>query len=60
LLAGASSLYPGVLQEMNYATPRQALLLCHSSSSATKLSISVRIRNGVAGPELMLTIISFL
>jgi ankyrin repeat protein len=63
LLAGASSLYPGVLQEMNYAARREALLLFHSSSSsssATKPSIFSRIRNGAGGPELMRTIVGFL
>ena len=33
LLAGASSLYPGVLQELNHAAHREALLLFHSSSA---------------------------
>ena len=60
LLAGASLLYPGVLQEMNYAARREALLLFHSSSSATGPSIFSRIRNGAGGPELMRTIVGFL
>ena len=62
LLAGASSLYPGVLQELNYAARREALLLFHFSSSShvTKPSIFSRIRNGVGGPELMRTIVCFL
>ena len=62
LLAGASSLYPGVLQELNYAARREALLLFHSSSSSpvTKPSIFSRIRNGAGGPELMRTIVCFL
>ncbi len=60
LLAGASSLYPGVLQELNYAARREALLLFHSSSSAVGPSIFTRIRNGAGGPELMRTIIGFL
>jgi hypothetical protein len=59
LLAGASSLYPGVLQEMNYAARREALLLFHSSS-AVGPSIFSRIRNGAGGPELMRTIVGFL
>ncbi len=59
LLAEASSLYPGVLQEMTYAARRQALLLFHSSA-ATKLSIFARIRNAAGGPELMRTIVNFL
>ena len=58
LLAGTSSLYPGVLLEMNYAARREALLLFHSS--ATKPSIFSRIRNGAGGPELMRTIVGFL
>ena len=58
LLAGASSLYPGVLQEMNYAARREALLLFHSC--VTRPSIYSRIRFSVGGPELMRTIISFL
>ena len=45
LLAGASSLYPGVLQEMNYAARRKGLLLFHSSS-ALGPNIFSRIRNG--------------
>jgi hypothetical protein len=62
LLAGASSLYPGVLQEMNYAARREALLLFHSSSSATttKRSIFSRIRDGAGGPELIRTVVAFL
>ncbi len=61
LLAGASSLYPGVLQEMNYAARREALLLFHSSSSsALGPSIFSRICNVAGGPELMRTIIGFL
>ncbi len=61
LLAGASSLHPGVLQEMNYAARREVLLLFHSSSSsAVGPSIFSRIRNGAGGPELMRTIVSFL
>jgi hypothetical protein len=64
LLAGASSLYPGVLQEMNYAARREALLLFHSSSSsaatAMRPSIFSCIRNGAGGPELMRTIVGFL
>ena len=64
LLAGASSLYPGVLQELNYAARREALLLFHSSSSlsssAVGPSIFSRIRNGAGGPELTRTIIGFL
>ena len=59
LLAGASSLHPGVLQEMNYAARREALLLFHSSS-AVGPSIFSRIRNGAGGPELMRTIVDFL
>ena len=59
LLAGASSLHPGVLQEMNYAARREALLLFHSSS-AVGSSIFSRIRNGAGGPELMRTIVGFL
>jgi len=58
LLAGASSLYPGVLQEMNYAARRGALLLFHSA--ATMPSIFYRIRNFAGGPELMRTIVGFL
>ena len=58
LLAGASSLYPGVLQEMNYAARREALLLFHSA--ATRPSIFYRIRYSTGGPELMRTIVSFL
>ena len=54
LLAGASSLYPGVLQELNYAARREALLLFHSSSSSVVgPSIFSRIRNGAGGSELM-------
>ena len=61
LLAGASSLYPGVLQEMNYAARREALLLFHSSSSsAVGPSIFSRIRNGAGGSKLMRMIVSFL
>ena len=70
LLAGASSLYPGVLQEMNYAARRKALLLFHSSTSSSSSSSSSsstmgpsifsRIRNGAGGPELMRTIVGFL
>ena len=60
LLAGASSLYPGVLQEMNYGARREALLLFHSSSSAMGRTIFSRIRNGAGGPELMRTIVCFL
>ena len=58
LLAGASSLYPGVLQEMNYAARREALLLFHSA--ATRPSIFYRIRYSAGGPELMRTIVGFL
>jgi hypothetical protein len=59
LLAGASSLLPGVLQELSYAARREALLLFHSSVTAP--SILYRIRYYSAGsPELMRTIISFL
>jgi hypothetical protein len=54
LLAGASSLHPGVLQEMNYAARREALLLFHFSSSAMGRTIFSLIRNGAGGPELML------
>ena len=60
LLAGASLLYPGVLQEMNYNARREALLLFHSSSSAVGSSIFSRIHNGAGGPELMRTIVGFL
>jgi ankyrin repeat protein len=60
LLAGASSLYPGVLQEMNYAARREALLLFHFSSSAMGRTIFSLIRNGAGGPELMRTIVCFL
>ena len=58
LLAGASSLYPGVLQEMNYAARRAALLLFYSS--ATEPSIFSRIRHAAGGPVLMRTIVTFL
>jgi hypothetical protein len=58
LLAGASSLYPGVLQEMNYAARRAALLLFYSS--ATEPSIFSRIRHAAGGPVLMRTIVGFL
>eukprot|EP01035_Chromulina_nebulosa_P022987 gene22987-29782_t len=58
LLAGASALYPGVLQELNYAARREALLLFYSA--ATKLSIFSRIRNAAGGAELMRTIVCFL
>jgi hypothetical protein len=62
LLAGASSLYPTVLQEMNYAARREALLLFHSTSSSSAVGPSIfsRIRNGAGGPELMRTIVGFL
>ena len=58
LLAGASSLYPGVLQEMNYAARRAALLLFYSS--ATEPSIFYRIRYAAGGPVLMREIVGFL
>ena len=58
LLAGASSLYPGVLQEMNYAARRTALLVFYSS--ATKPSIFFRIRHAAGGPVLMRSIVTFL
>ena len=58
LMAGASSLYPGVLQKLNYAVRRQALLLFHSC--VTRPSIYSRIRFSAGGPELMRTIVSFL
>jgi hypothetical protein len=58
LLAGASSLYPGVLQEMNYAARRAALLLFYSS--ATEPSIFFRILHAAGGPVLMRTIVGFL
>ena len=57
LLAGASSLYPGVLQEMNYAARRTALLVFYSS--ATEPSIFTRIRYAAGGPVLMRSIVTF-
>ena len=58
LLAGASSLYPGVLQEMNYAARRTALLVFYSS--ATEPSIFSRIRHAAGDKSLMRTVVSFL
>ena len=58
LLAGASSLYPGVLQEMNYAARRTALLVFYSS--ATQPSIFTRIRHAAGDKSLMRSIVSFL
>ena len=58
LMAGAKRLYPGVLQKLNYAARRQALLLFHSC--VTRPSIYSRIRFSAGGPELMRTIVSFL
>ena len=58
LLAGASSLYPGVLQEMNYAARRTALLVFYSS--ATEPSIFTRIRLAAGDKSLIRSIVSFL
>jgi hypothetical protein len=37
LLAGASSLHPGVLQELSYAARKEALLLFQSSVTAPSI-----------------------
>ena len=58
LMAGASSLYPGVLQEMNYSARRHALLLFYSSS--TEPNIFTRIRHAAGDMSLMRTVISYL
>ena len=59
LMAGASSLYPGVLQRMNYAARKHALLLFYSSS-AMGPSIFSRIRHAAGDMSLMRTVLSFL
>ena len=58
LRAGASSQYPGVLEELNYAERRTALLCFFGA--ATEVTIFSRISLSAAGPELMRTIVSFL
>ena len=58
LLAGASSLHPGMLQNLNYAARREALLIFHSSS--TDLNIFSRIANSAGGAVLIRTIVCFL
>ena len=58
LWAGASSLHPGVLEELNYRERRTALLCFFGA--ATKLTIFSRISQFAVGPELMRTIVSFL
>eukprot|EP01035_Chromulina_nebulosa_P027352 gene27352-35973_t len=58
LMAGASSLYPGVLEEMNYSARKQALLLFYSSS--TEPNIFTRIRHAAGDMSLMRTVISYL
>ena len=58
LRAGASSRYPGNLEELNYGERRTALLCFFGA--ATKVTIFSRISLSAAGPELMRMIVSFL
>ena len=58
LRAGASSQHPGVLEELNYAERRSALLCFFGT--ATELTIFSRISLSASGPELMRKIVSFL
>ena len=58
LMAGASSLHPGVLQEMNYAARRNMLFLFFSP--AVDSNIFCRIRHAAGDMSLMRTVASFL
>ena len=60
LLAGASSLYPGMLRELNYAERRVAMFVFFSSAAKQMTGIFPRIRDAPGAAELIRTIIGFL
>ena len=61
LAAGVTSLYPGVIKEMNYAARRQALLVLYSTATEPSIFSRIRYIYAAAGdPVLIRTIVSFL
>jgi hypothetical protein len=62
LMAGASSLHPGELEELNWDARREAMLLFFSTptTTVTEPNIFYRIRHAAGDTALMRTVISFL
>ena len=59
LLAGASSLHPETLKQMNYEARKGALLTFFGDHSG-RMDISYRIRHGAGAMELIRQVVSFL